>query len=255
MLISYIPIPVFAAEVWTENFNDGNYDGWTVVNGQFSASQGYLEAIEWQDEYAWLCEIGCNSTITAGTWSFDYNPAGGSMYVRFMTEGHRATAGANRMLRIRMSSMGLCSWAPPGDWPPTSSCETEIESESGHWTHIDITVDEELHTQVYVNGSHELSYTFFISDKTFLYFGITTQQGVGWCLDNIVVSDSLDVDCTNETCDLDHYDPTTTEPTTTTPSDTTPGPLEPATVPIEYIALGAGVVVIIVVLVVFMKRK
>ena len=32
------PVSVYAANGWSDNFNDGNYDGWTVVNGQFSAS-------------------------------------------------------------------------------------------------------------------------------------------------------------------------------------------------------------------------
>lgn len=60
-------------------------------------------------------------------------------------------------------------------------------------------------------------------------------------IDNVVANDSIDVECTNETCELDHYAPLTTttateETTTTTTGDTTP--TDGAALPLELIALG-----------------
>jgi hypothetical protein len=56
---------------WADDFNDGNYDGWTVTRGALDASDGVLRGIT--TTWNW---IYCNSTINNGTWSFDVYYAG-----------------------------------------------------------------------------------------------------------------------------------------------------------------------------------
>ena len=38
LLIGIFSTPVSAAVVWSDDFNDGNYDGWTILEGTFDTT-------------------------------------------------------------------------------------------------------------------------------------------------------------------------------------------------------------------------
>jgi hypothetical protein len=60
------PILCNAEIVWSDDFDDGTYDGWTVGEGSFSASEYMLEATgEFPNN------IYHESSVITGTWSFD----------------------------------------------------------------------------------------------------------------------------------------------------------------------------------------
>ncbi|MFW9847197.1 MAG: hypothetical protein ACFFD6_10640, partial [Candidatus Thorarchaeota archaeon] len=59
-----------AAIVWSDNFNDGNYNDWTVDGGGFTAANGYLECTE--SGTGQSSRIHYNSTVNFGSWSFDF---------------------------------------------------------------------------------------------------------------------------------------------------------------------------------------
>jgi len=82
LISSFGPILVSADVVWEDNFNDGNYDGWTicenpnVVSGSnWSVANNYLQLDQttWSDfwEINWGL-ISHPSTVAYGTWSFDF---------------------------------------------------------------------------------------------------------------------------------------------------------------------------------------
>ena len=62
------PLSVYAANGWSDDFNDGNYDDWTVASGQFSASTFELNTF--------MSDLGLNtiyhnSTCAYGHWLFE----------------------------------------------------------------------------------------------------------------------------------------------------------------------------------------
>jgi len=251
LLVAFIPIPTYAAKVWSDDFDDGNYDDWTVTEGAFTCADGYLKATEYADEYGQWSGICYNSTVVSGTWSFDYYYIGGIHFsATLMTDTQHSQGGYNLVIHIRSNAVEIgvkqISWTVFASWEFPPGYES--------WTHIDVTIDDSRNMQVFVNGTHRLSYSLFSTSYTMQYFGFATKNGIGNAIDNIVVSDTMDVVCTNATCELDHYEATTeTTPTTTTTNDTTPTDV-PA-LPLELIALGGGAVVVVLVLVIFMKRK
>ena len=85
LLVAFIPIPAYAAEVWSDDFDDGNYDDWTVTEGEFTCADGYLEVTEHTGGTAGSWSgIYRNSTVTSGTWSFDYFRANGLLYTLYL---------------------------------------------------------------------------------------------------------------------------------------------------------------------------
>ncbi|MHA1958364.1 MAG: hypothetical protein ACW968_15735, partial [Candidatus Thorarchaeota archaeon] len=77
LLLSLIitPLSCRADIVWSDDFNDGNYDGWTICenpglnynSSNWSAANNYLQL----DQEDWGT-ITHPSNIAYGTWSFDF---------------------------------------------------------------------------------------------------------------------------------------------------------------------------------------
>jgi hypothetical protein len=78
--IGCIPLAVRGTVVWSDNFNDGNYDGWCVCNNteafggdygfngsQWKVANGYLQLDQEN-----LGIITRPSNVAYGTWSFDF---------------------------------------------------------------------------------------------------------------------------------------------------------------------------------------
>jgi hypothetical protein len=60
------PLPCSAMEIWSDDFNDGDHSGWTVIAGNFSVSNNTLQAEG--DDFSCIIHP---SPVTTGTWSFD----------------------------------------------------------------------------------------------------------------------------------------------------------------------------------------
>ena len=54
-----------AEVVWSEDFDDGDYDGWSLNLGEVTAEDQFFRNLER------LTILSHESTITVGTWSFD----------------------------------------------------------------------------------------------------------------------------------------------------------------------------------------
>lgn len=72
--MGYLPLACRGAVVWSDDFNDGNYDGWTICSpswgnppSKWSAADYYLQI----EQEAWGT-ISHPSTVAYGTWSFDF---------------------------------------------------------------------------------------------------------------------------------------------------------------------------------------
>ena len=57
-----------AVVIWQEDFNDGDYDGWTIYQGDFEITGNALVA---NGSYGVWNFIRHTSTVAYGTWSFD----------------------------------------------------------------------------------------------------------------------------------------------------------------------------------------
>jgi len=254
VLVAFIPIPTCATEVWSDDFTHPSLNDWTITMGEYIVMDGRLTCTEISDDHE-LGVIYHPSTVTNGTWSFDYVLESGGMYVVLMTDDATGRLrGWKTLLFINPYRIQVCIHQSGTTWPPSPLSEWEFDGTFNCLTEIDVTIDLDWKLQLFVNGTHRLSQSLFTTSRTLEYFGIGCEFGVGNSIDNVVVSDSIDVECTNESCELDHFDETTDTMPTTTTNDTTTTDIAP--IPIEMIALGGGAVIIIVlVLVVFMKKK
>jgi hypothetical protein len=256
LVISIMMTETKAAVVWSDDFNDGNYDGWTVQVGGFSASNFYLECTEdtWPDSFS---QIHHPSTVSAGSWSFDcYLPTehAGMIIATFWTDEQGLAHGSNFRVEIDRVRIDLCRYTEGGMEVLELDTWAADSSFADTWTHIDVTMDESFVIDLFVNGTHAIHYTTLSPGTTCTHMNFA-MNNIGHAVDNIVVSDTIDVECTNDTCDVC---PDETTPVETTPTDTattTPPPDGPATLPIEILALGVGAAVVLVVIVVLLKRR
>ncbi len=235
-----------AAEVWSEIFDD--LDEWTGDTDDFIVTNGYLECTV-ENIGSMGSKIFHDSTVNSGTWRCDlFHAVVSSLHIFFWASEASNPYTTSEPIyfiwldgvrfRLYRNSQELILWGAD-------------KSYSGTWTHLDVTMDESFNIHVFVNGTLRIPYKTIDPMATCLYFGFAMNQ-IGMAADNVVVSDSIDVPCTNETCPL-HPTPIVTTPTltrstpTTTPTTTPPPPL-----PIEMIALVGGAAVVVVVLVIFM---
>jgi hypothetical protein len=199
--------PSKASVVWSDNFDDGNLDGWTVsgVNpwfgkmstpavGNVSAADKTLHATGVPQQYAYSFASHPTMTTT-GTWSWDlyFNPGGaiaaGTGIIDFLDKpifklpfdwnGYEIVIGDMGSVKISRIEDGTYI-----DLYPRNS----FKAKSGTWTHIDVTRDSNGHWRLYANGTLAMD----IVDKKisdFDYFGFIMQPGPA--IDNLVVSDTI----------------------------------------------------------------
>ncbi len=236
-----------AAVVWEDNFDDGNYDGWTIADGNWNVENGYLVA----DLTSKIrCEIWHPSSQVVGTWSFDVfaGPEGGFVDICFMQNGTESYT-----VSIRQSSDPV----EAGIYFEVGSlalAHYELIGFEETWTHYDITRNSTGGFHVYLNATSsieepiiEVVNMVYSSSERLL---LVNHNYDGSRFDNITVNDEILITPPEPTTPT----PTTTSPTDTTPTTTTGG----STLPLDMTLLiaGAGVaVVVIVAAVVFMRRR
>ena len=191
--------------VWSDDFNDGNFTGWTVDHGSFSATNHLLEVTgsEW-------AVIGHPSTVVSGTWSFDVR-INSSLDLHYdVIEIYLV---ADELLSqtdwtdVPMSNGYVINYDPvtwimfsdePG--PPAIDIHRFTDAdvnaydivhfafnEISEWVHFDITRDISGTFSLYMNGT--LYYQFTDSTHTTTaYFGLASFPGHAF--DNIVVDNT-----------------------------------------------------------------
>lgn len=189
---------------WSDDFNDGNCDGWNVID--CSAVDGTLRATE-APAYA-----SHASAIAVGTWSFDMEHLTWSESTRPPGQLGQYTFNSvvyfmgNAIEDFPRSSYCLVAgysvtdedWEPVyslrkcigvggdiGAWPLLGSWDGQ---ELG-WQHFDITRTAEGRISVFHNGTRVVWVvdTDIVSSEYFIFFSYQNRA-----LDNVVVSDTID---------------------------------------------------------------
>jgi hypothetical protein len=168
---------------WSDNFNDGNNNGWTLLNGSFSASSQSLQAVGGSVSTNWNL-ITHDSDTTQGFWSFNLH-GNTSAYrstdfieimflcdeltfpVDFLdaypTVSVFAPLNGYSLFIIIQSiyqgtSIQLYKWTNGvGEWLITTPLERDIDTVG--WKHYNITRDAIGNINVYTNDTLTLSAT------------------------------------------------------------------------------------------------
>jgi len=254
--------PAVATEVWSDNFDDGNYDGWTkhdpytpslnfdydVRDGAVYANCTYTGVCEWE----WLTHP---STVTEGHWSFDfYQPednhgpadfivmANGTAYDMMGYGIHIATDDvAMPMIVIR----GYYDSFTTGYL--NLDIYTHDSMINGTWTHFDVTCDSSGDMNVFMDDEHILNCSEISYDNSEIFIFSVGQlingnwDGLG--MDNVVVDDDP------------NWEPETTTTTTTpTSTDSTTPTTTGGDMTTIFIIAGGGIAVVVVLVVIVKMR-
>ncbi|MFW9832399.1 MAG: hypothetical protein ACFFEK_00225 [Candidatus Thorarchaeota archaeon] len=220
----FIPTMSSAAEVWSDDFQDGDYVGWTVLTGTFSAEKQFLQGVESEGYQS----IQHSSSVAYGNWSFDvyHNSSVASHFYRvysFMAdeliEGSVVYAGVmvpRNGYSIDFAALG----ADFNRWENGSPLTRgDFSITFSGWRTITIIRDRTGHFEFYLNETLVEE----ADDTTY-----TTSAVFGWCsmpgnaIDNIIVSE-----------------------------------FEPSLLTIDPLLIGAGVgiAVIVIAIVVYFRRR
>ncbi len=222
IFISIMAVPPCSSEVvWSEDFDDGDMEGWTVTQGNFTVVNGYLESVVNEEykgvfagggsEYFLLSCCFTQSNVAVGTWSFDvYFDCASELpelAVEFMTKKQtRWGLGMPLGAEAHGKTYGIyAGYNIPGSYElytaPSFPVAEQIKLYSTvqglkrkEWHHIDITRDEEGQIRVYINGVLGID-TIDTRVTESYYFGIMLEycfRGKSY-IDNIVVSNTIDV--------------------------------------------------------------
>ncbi len=213
--MGYSPIACRGTVVWSDDFNDGNYDGWTIsnntalwngsygfANSNWSATNNYLQL---DHEETGL--ITHPSSVAYGTWSFDFKTP-------------ETQLGMGTWANIRFISSDHVLWTDDWDDPEHNSIllrfdvwtheepynytivlykhngdnYTIIDSgkvPAAGWQHFDVTRNTTGWISVYHNGSPipimEGEATEITTSELFWVWSEDEQM-----IDNVVVSDTVD---------------------------------------------------------------
>lgn len=214
MCISERPDICLSTEIWADDFDDGNYNGWTIFGtnqstvppselpGNFSVEDGSLRATGpgWNHAYH-------PSAIAYGTWSFDVHVVDTALdhfFVGFMSTSNFSDPYGVYDYALVFNEVAFGSFANPYialgwhrrtpgadgvDWDIFAS----IQFPDGimGWHHIDITRGLDDFFYVYLNGSYAfgLNHDTYSESMNFHFYA-----PAGPAIDNIVVDDSVLID-------------------------------------------------------------
>jgi hypothetical protein len=173
-----------ATVVWSDTFDDGNYDGWTVTYGSFSCAENSLISNQYSSA------INRPSTVMVGTWSFDLllvDSGSSGIHVCFYCESFVFYPITGYDLKVSRYGFELMYWL---DYYDDSIGEYFPSIVMDGWQHVDITRDDTGLIRVYINDSLQIE-TVDNRIPSSNYFHLVSGSGEG--LDNIVVSDSVDI--------------------------------------------------------------
>lgn len=253
-ILAASPSSIDAATVWSDNFNDGNYNDWTVTKGIFAVSSIEGASNSLLGNQVVYSVIHHDSNIAIGTWSFRlYNIEDRTTEIYFMApeeptsdvvDGYKldvwSTPEGNPIFKIRKCVDG---------WDET--LDQYISSyDSYTWISVYITRTADGQISLYTGSS--ATFRFQVQDSTFSsseYFGFCA--GFTVSIDDVVVSDTVDFEPPTtpaETTTTSQPPPTPAETTTTPPTTPVSTPINPDVGMILVVGLLLAAVVVAVVL-------
>jgi hypothetical protein len=237
-------------EVWSEDFNDGNYDGWGTMGIDITGEGVLVSTPNWSVNDGVLCAgegphfniANHTSTIVYGKWEFDFYVVVGPWHhsaVYITKEGWELQEGVENGYAIAFAQSSY-SVSEPGIHIAKSSGyhstwhEFWLTPVNNTWFHVEVTHRENGTFNVYINGTLRIEWVDdSLPDST--HFELALEPGCR--VDNIVVSRFVE-DTT----------------TTTTETDTTTDVTQPPDYTFLIIAV-AGVAVLVIVIMIFMKLR
>jgi len=219
--------PGRAATVWSDDFSDGDYAGWTVEAGTFTAVNYRLE-----NAGDILNSVFHASTVATGTWRFDldvicpitfYTHHGGVDFMTIDIDPLTHYPANGYEVAFNFAEVWL-NKIVDGEYTNLAKYHIGANTEGAlrALEHVDVTRNTAGDLHVWVNGTHRI----YCQDTTFsssTYFVLASDTSVAHWLDNVVVSDTVDIE----------------PPTTTTPI---PGFAAPAIILGLVVALATAVV-------------
>ena len=248
VLLSFYRVPTAkAAVLWTDDFEDGDFAGWTVLNGTWSSTNNYLQGTA---EYNTIYH---ESNVDYGTFTFDLlkdASVNGMYWIYFI--------GKN------IGNVGLGIYAP-FDGYGLSINPSKIDLLAG------VNADRGLHHGVLM-GSYEHPENF--NGWYTVRIVVMSNRSIKMWVDEELAVDTIsvlvftDFECFHilapENGAIDDIlvetedpEPTTKEPTTTAPTEsTTPtGGAPPPAIPMELLAVGVVVPVVLIVVVLIVRLR
>ena len=172
-----------AAVVWNDNFNDADYNGWTLELGSFNAVDGSLRGVDVTNA------IRHDTATTTGTWSFDVQIVPqSSAYITLFAQVVSAGI-ADDCYTIRINQFGI-DLRESTDWTNTYLDQASFADPINGWQQLDVTRDGSGQFYVFINGTQRLEGTG-TSHDTATYFVLYCTNTAAF--DNIVVSDTIDI--------------------------------------------------------------
>jgi hypothetical protein len=246
--MGYLPLACEGAVVWSDDFNDSNYDGWTICDNStlydgnwgwsgsnWTAANGYLQIEAGYEEAGWGV-ISHPSNVAYGKWSFDFrvNEALVESLDRPEPIANFDFISENFYDWNDYDSDGTCYWIHIGTVATAEGFEMEFRLNSvvdgaytlidsledllpiAGWHQIEVTRSAAGLFSVFHNGSLILqgqNTEITTSEMIWLWFGYESM------IDNIVVDDAPPLDL------------------------------------LPIVVIGASAVVIIVIVVIFLRRR
>lgn len=211
LVLALMPIPGSAVVQWSDDFNDGDYDDWIVIDGEWSAENNSLQVSGGTPVGCELCVfpgiIYHESEVGSGTWSFDIEyeltlteeaavPKVFFMCVDplswkgYCIEIQPITSGDSLIASFRL----LRATSTPGivgvQYTILGSSDADEGSQGS--SHIDVTRTAEGQITVWIDGAQAIQATdTVIEPESCDYFVVFTN--LGWNFDNVIVDDAITV--------------------------------------------------------------
>jgi hypothetical protein len=178
-VLLFMASPCKATIVWSDNFSDGTYNGWTVLNGTFFVEDGLLKTGPGNLDVITYPSYGPST----GTWSFDLWATGWTVVY--------LVGNSQQDLIILFTEQNYYVQSINAVTGTYSSSE-EFPGKASAWQHLNITRDQDGRICVYDNGTLVVDHV----DATFVpsseFFDLSCRGGQA-AIDNIVVSDTVDI--------------------------------------------------------------
>lgn len=209
-----------ASIVWSDDFEDGNYDGWTVVRGSYDASGGIMTGTT----TGWNWAIH-NNTIAYGTWSLDLyyiGPADVSIwYVEHNADPYNYDNPSEGYFTRFNAVTGYITLERQIGGSQTV-LDTYTPADISGWWHIVTVRDLEGNIGVTLNDTLCLdTQDIYYTSSTYFRLQFFNNPGVH-AADNIIVEDlAVTTTTTTSTSTTESTSTTTTSSSTTTTSTTT----------------------------------
>ncbi len=194
---TFYPRSCDATVVWSEDFNDGNYEGWTVRTGNFTAEDYTLQANATSGE----SDIYFNSTIIRGTWNWTVycSDPEHSSQVFFIhcplntSPLHEYINAYSIQIDAENHSFLFLRWKPSAtlNWRYNILGSYNPGYPLNGWQQISVMRNVNGYFYIVINGTLRMSRQNRCSACTADIFRFTGQPGCA--LDNITVSNSQDL--------------------------------------------------------------